>query len=450
MTATLEDRAAPEDEARAPVEDAPPPPPPPRTLMLAEAALIGVSLATVIGYARLFADGAFLVPIAARRGGGPSRGHRPAPGRCRPPAVDHRPPGPAPARAHLGPLLGDQCPPPAHRADHRHGERRPGRGLGRSSSTSPPRCRPLPGSSPWPWSPPGSWPWPPTAWPFAWTPPSRPWPPPPACSCSRPILAERGAPDDLRRCSSSSPSWSSSLASRVARADGTGRWLATDAGRGARSLLAAGLLLAGLAVIPAVIAGPRLPGGDGRPAGRPRRRWGRQRPGDPQSPGRHPVPPGRAVDGRGLPGRGRGPVLLADSPRSTPSTARSGRPRATTSGSTAACRRPPTPLPGRPGSASTSASAPSTRSGSPPRSSPSRSTARTPTWTGTVTRPRWSSAPAGRPPTVSSTTCCRSCPASIPMTSRSAPPGWTPSSWPASPACPRPPARSPVASRRRP
>ena len=33
--------------------------------MLAELALLGVSLATVVGYARLFADGAFLLPIAA-------------------------------------------------------------------------------------------------------------------------------------------------------------------------------------------------------------------------------------------------------------------------------------------------------------------------------------------------------------------------------------------------
>ena len=55
------------------------------------------------------------------------------------------------------------------------------------------------------------------------------------------------------------------LAARVARADGTGRWLATDATRGTRSLLLAGALLAVVAVIPAVIAGPRLPGGDGRP-----------------------------------------------------------------------------------------------------------------------------------------------------------------------------------------
>jgi transglutaminase-like putative cysteine protease len=55
------------------------------------------------------------------------------------------------------------------------------------------------------------------------------------------------------------------LSARVARADGGGRWLATDAGRGARSLLGVGALLAVVAVVPAVIAGPRLPGGDGRP-----------------------------------------------------------------------------------------------------------------------------------------------------------------------------------------
>lgn len=56
-----------------------------------------------------------------------------------------------------------------------------------------------------------------------------------------------------------------SLAARVSRADGTGRWLATDTSRGTRSLLAAGVVLAVLAVVPAVLAGPRLPGGDGHP-----------------------------------------------------------------------------------------------------------------------------------------------------------------------------------------
>jgi transglutaminase-like putative cysteine protease len=56
-----------------------------------------------------------------------------------------------------------------------------------------------------------------------------------------------------------------SLAARVARADSTARWLATDATRGTRSLLAAGALLTAIAVVPAVIAGPRLPGGNGNP-----------------------------------------------------------------------------------------------------------------------------------------------------------------------------------------
>lgn len=53
------------------------------------------------------------------------------------------------------------------------------------------------------------------------------------------------------------------LAARVARADDSGRWLATDAGRGARSLLVGGSALTGLAVVVAVVAGPLLPGGDG-------------------------------------------------------------------------------------------------------------------------------------------------------------------------------------------
>ena len=59
MTATLQDRPS-----RKTADDGLPPPPPP-TLVLAELALLGVSLATVVGYARLFADGAFFVPIAA-------------------------------------------------------------------------------------------------------------------------------------------------------------------------------------------------------------------------------------------------------------------------------------------------------------------------------------------------------------------------------------------------
>ncbi len=55
------------------------------------------------------------------------------------------------------------------------------------------------------------------------------------------------------------------LTSRVARADGSGRWLAANGGRGARSLLLAGALLGTVAIIPALLAGPRLPGADGRP-----------------------------------------------------------------------------------------------------------------------------------------------------------------------------------------
>lgn len=55
------------------------------------------------------------------------------------------------------------------------------------------------------------------------------------------------------------------LATRVSRAEGTGRWLATDTTRGTRSLLLAGGGLLVVALVPAVLAGPRLPGGDGRP-----------------------------------------------------------------------------------------------------------------------------------------------------------------------------------------
>jgi transglutaminase-like putative cysteine protease len=55
------------------------------------------------------------------------------------------------------------------------------------------------------------------------------------------------------------------LAARVARADGSGRWLATDAGRGARALFLGGGILAALAIMVAVVAGPSLPGADGDP-----------------------------------------------------------------------------------------------------------------------------------------------------------------------------------------
>lgn len=54
------------------------------------------------------------------------------------------------------------------------------------------------------------------------------------------------------------------LTARVARAEETGRWLATDRGRGARALLVTGAVLVAVAVPAAVLAAPRLPGGDGR------------------------------------------------------------------------------------------------------------------------------------------------------------------------------------------
>ena len=265
MTATLEDRAAPEDEATAPVEDAPspPPPPPPRTLMLAEAALIGVSLATVIGYARLFADGAFLVPIALA-------------------AVVGHLVAIALRRVGVGPLLSTI----AHLALlplvltwARYWETSAhllptgltvdtvGDDLAEAWKIFLDISAPVPAA--------------PgfiavamvTAWVVALASDSLAFRLDATVEALAPatglflfssILAERE-----HRTTSALLFVVAVLvfvlASRVARADGTGRWLATDAGRGARSLLAAGLLLAGLAVIPAVIAGPRLPGGDGRP-----------------------------------------------------------------------------------------------------------------------------------------------------------------------------------------
>ncbi|MET0158933.1 MAG: transglutaminaseTgpA domain-containing protein [Acidimicrobiales bacterium] len=265
MTATLEDRAAPEDEATAPVEDAPspPPPPPPRTLMLAEAALIGVSLATVIGYARLFADGAFLVPIALA-------------------AVVGHLVAIALRRVGVGPLLSTI----AHLALlplvltwARYWETSAhllptgltvdtvGDDLAEAWKIFLDISAPVPAA--------------PgfiavamvTAWVVALASDSLAFRLDATVEALAPatglflfssILAERE-----HRTTSALLFVVAVLvfvlAARVARADGTGRWLATDAGRGARSLLAAGLLLAGLAVVPAVIAGPRLPGGDGRP-----------------------------------------------------------------------------------------------------------------------------------------------------------------------------------------
>ncbi len=263
MTATLGDRATSEAEAEVgvPVEDTPPPPP--RTLILAEAALIGVSLATVIGYARLFADGAFLLPIALAA----VLGHLVA--------IALR-------RIGLGPLLSTV----AHLALlpivltwARYWETKAyflptgltietvGDDLAEAWKIFLDISAPVPAA--------------PgfiavamvTAWVVALASDSLAFRLDATVEALAPatglflfssILAERE-----HRTTSALLFVVAVLvfvlASRVARADGTGRWLATDAGRGARSLLAAGLLLAGLAVIPAVLAGPRLPGGDGRP-----------------------------------------------------------------------------------------------------------------------------------------------------------------------------------------
>ena len=263
MTATLEDRAAPEDEVRAPVEDVPSSPPPPRTLMLAEAALIGVSLATVIGYARLFADGAFLVPIALA-------------------AVVGHLVAIALRRVGLGPLLSTI----AHLALlplvltwARYWETSArflptGLTIETVSDDLAEAWKIfLDISAPVPAAPGFIAVAMVTAWVVALASDSLAFRLDATVEALAPatglflfssILAERE-----HRTTSALLFVVAVLvfvlAARVAHADGTGRWLATDAGRGARSLLAAGLLLAGLAVIPAVIAGPRLPGGDGRP-----------------------------------------------------------------------------------------------------------------------------------------------------------------------------------------
>ena len=201
------------------------------------------------------------------------------------------------------------------------------------------------------------------------------------------------------------------LASRVARADGTGRWLATDAGRG----------------------GPVAPR---------RRRPARRHRDHPGAAGRAPLP---GADGESLvdlDGGGGGgdrvtlsPLVDIRSRLVEQESIEAFRVEAaapaywrltaldefdgqiwSSSGSyvEAEGRLPDTlsPRPAPPAHPALPHRGAWPRSGCRPRSSLSPWTAPTPTWTGTATRRPWSSAPAGRPPTASSTTCCRSCPAS--------------------------------------
>jgi transglutaminase-like putative cysteine protease len=259
MTATLADRPTRSDDERSPVEDAPPP----RTLVLAEAALIGVSLATVAGYARLFADGAYFFPIALAA----MVGHLVA--------IALR-------RSGLGPMLSTLAhlallPLVLTWARYRETSSRllpTGRtieALGDDLAASWAIFLDI--SAPVPAAPGFIAVAMATAWVVAMASDSLAFRLDATVEALAPatglflfssILAEQE-----HRTTSAMLFVVSVLvfvlASRVARADGTGRWLATDAGRGARSLLGAGLLLAALAVIPAVLAGPRLPGGDGQP-----------------------------------------------------------------------------------------------------------------------------------------------------------------------------------------
>jgi hypothetical protein len=164
-----------------------------------------------------------------------------------------------------------------------------------------------------------------------------------------------------------------------------------------------------------------------------------QRPCDPQPPGRHPVPPGRQATVEAFRVEAAAPSYW----RITALDAfdgQIGRPQVTTS---VEGRLPstPDPVPGPLGSARRSTSAPSTRSGSPPRSSRSPSTA--------LTRRlgRRLSARGGcgsRDPDGLDYSVCRSSLASRP----DAHDRHRGLDLARSPACPRPPARSPAASRR--
>lgn len=258
MTDTLQERRL-EDEV-AP-HDLPPSPPP--TLVLAELALLGVSLATVVGYARLFDDGAFFVPIAAAA------------------VVGHLVVALL-RRIGLGPLLSTVA----------HLSLLPlFLGWTRYRSTTAnllPSGRTLDAistdladswdifldiSAPVPTAPGFIVAAMATAWVVALASDSLAFRLDATVEALAPatglfLFASILAEEEHRTLSAALFIFAVLafvLAARVARADGTGRWLATDAGRGARSLLAAGALLAVVAIVPALLAGPRLPGADGDP-----------------------------------------------------------------------------------------------------------------------------------------------------------------------------------------
>ena len=264
MTATLEDRraAAPVEPVVAPTEPDEPPPLP-RTTLLAELALLGVSLATIVGYARLFDDGAYFAPIALAA----VLGHLLA-------AVLRR--------AGIGPLLATithLAVLPLMLTALRYRE---------TSTYLLPSGRTLDQlgddlqasweifldiSAPVPAAPGFVVVAMATAWIVALVSDSLAFRLNATVEALAPatglFLFSSILSDDRHRTASAALFVFSvlafMLASRVARADGTGRWLATDATRGTRSLLFAGAVLALVALVPAVLAGPRLPGGDGEP-----------------------------------------------------------------------------------------------------------------------------------------------------------------------------------------
>jgi len=258
VTATLQDRPVTEEP---PVADLPPPPPP--TLVLAEVALLGVSLATVVGYARLFADGAFFLPIAAAA----VIGHALAAGL---------------RRIGLGPFLSTVAHLsllPLFLAWTRYRSTTAnllpsGRTLDAlSTDLADAWAIFLDISAPVPAAPGFVVVAMATAWVVALASDSLAFRLDATVEALAPatglfLFASILAEEEHRTLSAALfvvAVLAFVLAARVARADGTGRWLTTDAGRGARSLLVAGALLGAVAVIPALLAGPRLPGADGRP-----------------------------------------------------------------------------------------------------------------------------------------------------------------------------------------
>jgi len=262
VTATLEDRRTSDvlEPKRARAEE---PPPLPRSTVLAELALLGVSLATVVGYSRLFDDGSFFPPIALMA----LLGHAVA-------AVLRR--------AHVGPILttvGHLALLPLVLTALRYREASnhllPTAGvldqLGDDLAASWEIFLDI--SAPVPAAPGFVAVAMAAAWLVALASDSLAFRLDATVEALAPatglfLFASILAEDDHRTSSATLfvvALLAFVLAARTARADGTGRWLATDAGRGTRSLLAAGALLAVVAVVPAVVAGPRLPGGDGEP-----------------------------------------------------------------------------------------------------------------------------------------------------------------------------------------